>query len=332
MRKLVISVTILITQLCCFAQAPAGYYDSALGLSGDNARSALYNIINSHTTIAYDNIWGYFNNTDITGGIVTDIYSTYSYTFNTDQCGQYSAEGDCYNREHSVPQDWFNGSSPMYSDLFHIYPTDGFVNGQRSNLPYGEVGSATYTSTNGCKKGNNIYPGYSGTVFEPADDYKGDLARTYFYVATRYMNVAAGWTGESFQGNTLTNWTLNMMVGWHQNDPVSQKEIDRNNTIYTIQGNRNPYIDHPNWVNRVFIWPTSVVAIKDQKNKLWYSNNSIHFDSRTKSESPLLIYDSLGKLISSNTISQGINSYQINLTPGIYFATYQNTQLKLVVL
>ena len=332
MQKIITLIYLLGISLYISAQAPDGYYDAIAGLSGDNARLALHDIIDDHTEIDYDNIWGYFNNTDIVSGVVLDIYSSTTYSFNIDQCGAYTAEGDCYNREHSVPQVWFNSSAPMYSDLFHIYPSDGFVNGQRGSLAYGEVGSASYTSTNGCATGSNNYPGFSGTVFEPADEYKGDLARTYFYMATRYMDVMSGWSGDNLQGNSLAQWTINMMINWHENDPVSQKEIDRNNSIYNIQGNRNPYIDSPNWVDRVFLWPTSITEIREPEFKFWYSNNSIYFSNNIVKDSELSIYDSLGKLVKSVVVYAETTSHQLNLTSGIYFAVCQNSLVKLVVL
>lgn len=109
-------------------------------------------------------------------------------TVSKEQCGQYSTLGDCYNREHSFPKSWFNDDSPMVSDAFHIYPTDGKVNSQRNNYPYGECANGTTLSPNGKVKalgklGTSTFPGYSGTVFEPDDEYKGDFARSYFYMA-----------------------------------------------------------------------------------------------------------------------------------------------------
>jgi endonuclease I len=334
MRKLVTTILYLIAQISCFAQAPEGYYSSLTGLSGNDARLSLHNDIDDHTAINYDNIWGYFNNTDIVGGVVLDIYSITTYAFNVDQCSgalTADAEGDCYNREHSMPQSWFNSNPPMVSDLFHIYPSDGYVNNQRSSFPFGEVGSASYTSTNGSKKGNNSYPGYTGTAFEPAEEYKGDIARTYFYMATRYMDVMSSWSGDNIQGNTLNSWTVSMMVEWHESDPVSQKEVERNNAVYIIQGNRNPYIDSPGWVDRVFVWPTSINEAQLTEMKMWYSNKAIYFQGLTGGASPFLVYDSVGKLVKSDVLKSDVNSYSLNLSAGIYFASYQNYQLKLVV-
>ncbi len=244
------------------AQIPAGYYDNAAGLTGVQLQSALHNIIDNHTAQSYSSLFGYFESTDMKpDGSVWDMYSDnpngnepYIYHFvDADQCGNYSGEGDCFNREHSWPKSWFNDQMPMYTDLFHLYPTDGYVNNRRGNYPFGEVGTASWTSMNGSKVGNSVFPGYSGTVFEPIDEYKGDFARTYFYMSVRYYGEDAGWPGsDQTTGSQLKPWALQMMLEWNQADPVSDKEIDRNNAVYNIQSNRNPFIDHPEYAESIW--------------------------------------------------------------------------------
>ena len=267
------------------AQIPEGYYDNATG-TGYTLKTQLYQIIKDHNVHSYTNLWIDFQYTDVddiyeNDGSVLDMYSenpsgsdTYNYIFVTDQCGNYSGEGSCYNREHSFPKSWFDDASPMYTDLFHIYPTDGYVNGRRSNYPYGEVGSASWTSSNGSKLGTCSYPGYSGTVFEPIDEFKGDFARTYFYMATRYENIISSWPGsDMLDGSSqqvFTTWALSMLIKWHQNDPVSTKEINRNNAVYNIQQNRNPFIDHPEFVSA--IWGGSSITGKSHKTAHIYPN------------------------------------------------------------
>ncbi|MHC1703358.1 MAG: endonuclease [Tenuifilaceae bacterium] len=262
---------LFLLSIVTFSQIPAGYYSTAEGKSGAVLKSSLYNIIKGHTERTYTNLWTDFQSTDKkANGKVWDMYSdkpgqtpAYEYTFISDQCGNYSGEGSCYNREHSFPKSWFNDGTPMYSDLFHLYPTDGYVNGKRSNYPFGEVGAASWTSTNGSKLGTSSYTGYSGVVFEPIDDYKGDFARSYFYMVTRYENVITTWPGsDMFDGSAFpafTIWAKNMLLEWSQQDPVSQKEIDRNNAVYSIQNNRNPYIDHPEYANAV--WGTGTINV-----------------------------------------------------------------------
>lgn len=261
--KLIMKSVLILFLVCysfCFAQIPPGYYDSANGLTGIPLKSALHNIIKDHTVKSYSSLLNYYQTTDKKpNGKVWDMYSDipggippYEFNFSM-SCGSYSSESDCYNREHSFPQSWFNSASPMQSDLFQVYPTDGFVNGKRSNYPYGEVSSPTWTSQNGSKLGYSSYPGFTGTVFEPVDEYKGDLARTYFYMAVRYYTEDADWPGSPMViGAEPKPWALEMLKEWNAKDSVSQKEINRNNTVYGIQNNRNPFIDHPEYVDSIW--------------------------------------------------------------------------------
>ena len=255
MRFLNFCIAIFILSLKVDAQ-PADYYSSATGLTGIALQQALHNIIKNHQVQSYASLYGHFQVTDCKPNMVVwDMYSdvpggtpAYIYHYNAgDECGNYSREGDCYNREHSFPKSWFGGNIiPMYTDLFHLYPTDGYVNNRRANYPYGEVGSATWTSTNGSKVGSNTFSGYSGIVFEPVDEYKGDFARTYFYMAVRYYGQDGSWPGSPMHnGAQIKPWALNLLKTWHLQDSVSQKEINRNDVVYEIQGNRNPFIDHP---------------------------------------------------------------------------------------
>ncbi|UKB78932.1 endonuclease [Chryseobacterium sp. MEBOG07] len=259
------------------AQIPAGYYNAATGLSAAPLKTALKQIITTgHATgITYSDVWGAYQTTDRdydydNDGTILDIYSEtpvgpdqYNFAYGTTQCGSngYSNEGDCYNREHVVPQSLFNEALPMRSDVHFIRATDGKVNNERGNLPYGKVGTYNFLSKNGSKRGNSVSPGYSGVVFEPIDEFKGDIARMIFYFVTRYESQLAGFsTGDMIAKNTypsLQDWELSQLLLWHAQDPVSASEIRRNNATYAFQGNRNPYIDHPEYVNMV--WGTPVL-------------------------------------------------------------------------
>ncbi len=323
------------------AQAPQGYYDSADGLTGENLRTALKNIIDGHYVQSYSSLWGHFHNTDKkANGKVWDMYSTkadgtadYEYTFGTDQCGNYSSEGSCYNREHSFPKSWFSNGSPMKTDLFHLYPTDGKVNGKRSNYPYGEVIFATWTSTNGSKLGSCSYPGYTGIVFEPIDEFKGDFARTYFYMLTRYKDKISNWNSPMLFGNNLASWAEDMLVEWHQQDPVSQKEIDRNNAVYQIQNNRNPYIDNPDWV--IAVWKPEQVGVSDlsQSLRIWYHSGNLNWDSSVKFDR-IDIYNVLGQKVQVLYHLEEKNHQLVDLSPSVYFAKIEgqkNMVVKFVV-
>ena len=263
MKRIYTLIVLLVIAQTLIADIPSGYYDSATG-TGYTLKTQLYDIIKDHNALSYTGLWTAMQATDKkANGYVWDMYSDipdgtpdYDYTFVTNQCGNYTGEGSCYNREHSFPKSWFDDGTPMYTDLFHLVPTDGYVNGKRSNYPFGEVGSASWTSTNGSKLGTSNYPGYTGTVFEPIDEYKGDFARGYFYMATRYEDVISSWSGSDMLNGSndqcFTDWALAMLIEWHYNDPVSQKELNRNDSIQSFQNNRNPFIDHPEYVAQIW--------------------------------------------------------------------------------
>ena len=236
------------------AQIPNGYYNSANGKTGDELKTALHDIIKGHHVVSYNGLLNAFAYTDCKpNGKIWDIYSNIEYSLNTGLCGEYEQEGDCWNREHTWPQSWFNQNTTPRSDLFHVYPTDGFVNAQRGNYPYGEVSHPTYTSGNGSKLGPCATTGYSGKAFEPIDEYKGDIARSYFYMSVRYYSEDDDW-GTSGMTNKadIKPWAMTMLLRWSDEDPVSQKEIDRNNAVYGYQNNRNPFIDHPEYARMIW--------------------------------------------------------------------------------
>ena len=341
--KTILISLLLSINFITFAQIPNGYYDSAIGKRGVQMQAALHNIIKGHTSVSYSSLHTHYQVTDKKpNGKVWDMYSDvpggtppYEFTFITDKCGSYQNEGDCYNREHSFPQSWFNKASPMKSDLFHVYPTDGKVNGYRSSYPYGEVSNPSKTTLNGSKLGPNTTPGYSGTVFEPIDAYKGDFARTYFYMATRYYTEDAGWKNNAaVNGSQMKPWELNTLYQWHLQDTVSQKEIDRNNAVYGIQNNRNPFIDHPEWVDSIWFDDTSVEWIKNNILLSVYPNPAVNsIDVRISSTRinkwELTIYDMQGKMV-YNSITEG-NSSRINISElksGIYFLQIKSSNDK----
>ena len=230
--------------------------------------------------MSYDGLWTAYQTTDVypsdsTGkaGKIWDMYSDCLFTptgkGDGKQCGTYSGVCDCFNREHSLPKSWFNEKTPAYYDLGHIVPTDGKVNGMRSNNVFGEcasgyatwgtgkLGKAKAVTTTNVKGSSTITTTFTGTAFEPADKYKGDFARMYMYMVIRYkpgnsnsVNLAAAGDGQKMFNSTdtnygLTDYSIALLMKWHRQDPVSQKEIDRNNGMETTQGNRNPFIDYP---------------------------------------------------------------------------------------
>lgn len=295
-----------------FAQPPAGYYNAATG-TGYTLKTQLYNIIKNHNDQGYNAIDNFFqaNDKDVyyeNDNTILDPYSerptatdpyNYSATDDGDICGNYDSEGDCYNPEHVIPQSIFSQAAPMRGDAHHLLPTDGRVNGFRSNYPFGVAGTLvsqsgiTNPTLNGSKLGNNLNSGYSagytGLVFEPIDEFKGDIARIYFYFVTRYQNVITSWgTYPMFDGSAnkvLADPFLNILLTWNQNDPVSAKEIARNNAIYSYQGNRNPFVDNNAYVTAIWGSPLATDSFVALASVSVYPNPSN--DHRVTIESPV---------------------------------------------
>ena len=249
------------------ASVPKNYYRTLDGKSGQALKNAVHAIIKNHTVYSYGSLWYYFPSTDCmpdNRSRVWDMYSDYAYYFHS-HLG-YSTSG--MNKEHSLPKSWWSTSggttavvdgvtvdADAYTDLNHLYPSDGDANMAKSNWPLGTVSSASFN--NGVTKVGTPVSGEgggAGTVFEPDDRYKGDFARTYFYMATCYQNYywRKTWNMSNSTWLTLNDWTIKLLLKWHRQDPVSQKEIDRNEAVYKLQNNRNPYIDNPDLVE--YIW------------------------------------------------------------------------------
>lgn len=277
MKKHFLILLMLGAAVGCWAQGPndsGEYYKAADGKKGAALKTALCGIIYNRdeegadlNAAAYKALWTHFRQTDARDdGSVWDMYSNLrAMTFGDDQDkgSGGNKEGEYYNREHSFPNSWFGGKvMPMYTDLHHMYPTDKLVNNKRGNNPFGETEGETFKSDGGFSKlGKCTVEGYDGTVFEPNDEYKGDFARTYFYMVTCYEEKLADWyknyteSQPTLDGNAypgLSSWQLTMLMKWAKNDPVSPKEINRNNAVFGIQQNRNPFIDYPGLED--YIW------------------------------------------------------------------------------
>ena len=279
MKRFVLSILCVVFTLSLVAKSvtPATslpeYYEKINGKSGKSLFDAVQSVTKTgYSSLGYDGLWDAYPYTDVhENGYVWDMYSDCTWkSINSNRCGNYSNECDCYNREHSIPKSWYGGStSGPGCDIFHLVPTDGKVNGIRSNYPFGEVSSADYNK-HGNKRGTaksitiiggNTIAGNtgatiscSGTVFEPRDEYKGDFARGYMGALLRWAGEKAFTEGEGDKTFTtnfstgsfgLTKYGVALLMKWHRQDPVSKKEIDRNNGIQQTQGNRNPFIDYP---------------------------------------------------------------------------------------
>ena len=307
----------------------SSYYATVNNKSNNELRLALFDIIKGHTQIGYKQlgvIMQYSDTENADGKNVVDIYTNCTYTCNGALSWISSGDvGAGMNREHTVPQSWFNENEPMKSDAFHVYPTDSKANNNRSSFLFGEFsGAGTSYSTSKCsetgKKGSSEWTAgttsytynnqtyvaattYTGTVYEPADEYKGDLARSYFYMATRYADICANWTGGAFgdDNNGLADYTAELMLKWHRLDPVSEKELIRNEVIYgnelynksdKKQGNRNPFIDFPELVE--YIWGDKKdvpVAISTLSSQYLYENEQAIDEIRTSTTVTKILRD-----------------------------------------
>ena len=332
MKKFLFSV--LLAPCFLSSQIPANYYDGTSGLTGYELKSKIHEIISAKTiTWHYGDLPSFYNQTDIdryydydvsNDSILLDMYSNnptgttaYHYT-KGNLISSAGAEGLGYNREHMMPQSSFNSNYPMYSDLFFVIPTDARINQLRSNYPYGIAGTPNhYTFTNGSKISKNGTPnsGYTGRVYEPHAEFKGDIARSLLYYVVRYegkLNSFNFYNGTSPANDTspldgteekaYEDWFLAMLLQWHYNDPVSQKEIDRNNAVFSIQKNRNPFIDYPDWVNS--IWSQNpIVIVSAAPENLSVSQVSSYFVNLNWT--PSTDSDILGYKIYQNGVSIG---------------------------
>lgn len=308
MNKILFSI--LLIPACLAAQAPAGYYNGTTGLTGYALKTKLHDIISEkNKSWNYVELPTYYKQTDLdvyydhtpannpilnttTGNmdyILLDMYSEKpngpdAYEYTSDQLISTSnAEGLGYNKEHIMPQSTFYSNYPMYSDLTFVIPADARINQLRSIYPYGvgvnaPTSSVFYTFTNTSKISYSAIPNYvyTGRVYEPIDEFKGDIARSLMYFAVRYEGKLGTF---KFVNSTSSNPNptndqcpldgteerafdapyMAMLLQWSNQDPVSQKEIDRNNAVYAIQGNRNPFIDNPSWAS--LIWNQTPDAI-----------------------------------------------------------------------
>ena len=327
MKKNLFALALIMTIVgVAYAQAPANtgyYYYQANGKKGAELKTALHQILKNPDVVHYDSLWNAYKISDARpmgdSLIIWDMYSDisrYRIDFPTHKNSIEGVSG--FQREHSMPKSWFNPTErnssgltyadvkPMYSDIVHVIPTDGTVNNKRSNNAYGEITDASkidWQSANGfskqSKKGGCGTPGWAeymgadakkARVFEPNDEYKGDLARIYFYMATCYEDTVGTWTSPMFDSlatdgyQPFAQWAFDMLMRWAKQDPVSKKEIDRNEACYQLQGNRNPFVDYPGLED--YIWgekkeETFYYGGEPLKDDLTASNTIISLNEKT---------------------------------------------------
>lgn len=264
-----IRLTSMLALLVCFLATAAwaqplspDYIHSVQGLNKADLKTALHDLIQPRLVLAYGggdgHTWAGFVLTDVMpdGVTVRDRYSEEQRTFD----GNKAVNG--MNIEHIWANSWWGHTkNNAYCDLFNLYPADGYANGRKSNNPIGVVDGATSFDNGVTKVGKSS--SYSSdqiiTAWEPADEWKGDFARTYFYMATTYQHMTDEWqttegllTIDPTSWTTMRPWVYELMLEWAEADPVDDIERARNEVIYGIQGNRNPYVDMPELAD--YVW------------------------------------------------------------------------------
>ncbi len=280
MKKLLLILVAFGMTVGANAGFKAGYYDKMNGKSGAALKAAAKECVQKHNTLGYYELPNYWQYSDVYPQLVNgnkrwwDMYSDAVYLIQRGQSGKSSFSANKMQREHSVPKSWWkqNGSveyTPAYSDMWNLYPSDGAANQAKLNYPLGYTASTSFN--NGVTKVGAARTGYGGgsrNVFEPDDEYKGDFARAYMYVATVYddINWVINYMYNKEAYPTLVPWAKEMLLQWCRMDPVDQKEIDRNNVVEQYQGNRNPFVDFPELAE--YIWGTRTTEtfyVKDQE-------------------------------------------------------------------
>lgn len=375
MRLNILLLTLTLSSLAS-AQVPSGYYNTAEGLEGFQLKTALHNIIKNFNDQSYAALRDLYASNNSRNGFrdkyyendntVLDIYSEnpdgvdpYNYNPNSSM-GSGANEGDAFNREHLIPQSYFNEAYPMRADAFHVWPTDSKVNGWRGNFAFGIV--ANPQNANPCNSGATNLPckskngtlkgkfveNNSITVMEPIDEFKGDVARAFFYFATCYQNRMSNFYNSSsnssvkvmFDGSNnkvFSDEFLSMLVSWHVMDPVSDRERDINNLIYyNHQNNRNPYIDHPEWVHTV--WGiglnTDELNYQERNDILVYNKTKnsvvVKLENLSKAIHKVSVYDMNGQLVQSQNNPYNQNEVEVKInTPGVYILKVEGKGLEI---
>ena len=375
MKKSIYTLLFLSLSISGMAQIPDGYYDSAIS-TGFELKTQLHQIIKTnHTDRGYDGLKNLYKSTSAVNGFrdkyyenddtVLDIYSENPagrdpYNYNPNSSMGSGQEGGGFNREHLVPQSFFDEyqTNPMKNDAFHVWPTDGKVNGWRSNFAFGNVYNRSSASAcnsgatnmpckslNGTTKGKFI-PNQSITVVEPIDEFKGDIARAILYFATRYEDKLQNFYSTTrsnskvmFDGSrnkAISDEFLSTLITWHVQDPVSQRELDINNLIYDYQGNRNPYIDHPEYIGQ--IWGQNLAAndfnYQERTDVSIYTTNSltavIELVNGNKNIEKINIYTLNGQLIQTTLNTNNSKKMEVKFqNKGVYIIKIEGKGLEI---
>lgn len=298
LMRVAMAAAVAFSSVSAMAEAPNGYYNSLVGKKEGDLKTAVYQLVHNFTTVSsYSALPQYFQRTDVypESRRWWDMYS---------DIPLYAPSFSGLNREHSFPKSWWKVGDNVeyttaYVDLNHLYPSEAKANQAKSNYPLGTVAaSVTPKFQNGIVKVGSPTTGEGGgsqLVFEPSDEYKGDFARTYFYMVTCYQdlqwNTKYSWMMNRDLYPTLKGWAIDLLLKWHRDDPVSDKETNRNDVVYSIQNNRNPFIDRPELVE--YIWG-------NKKGEAYTDSGS-----STPTGDPVLISPAQGTSLDFNEVAIG---------------------------
>ncbi len=312
------AVILLLLPLLTIAQVPTGYYDSADGKTGSALKSALHNIIKDHTTYSYGDLWDILSHTDEDPNNPNDVILIYTgISRGKTQHGGNQGE---WNREHvwAKSHGGFGTNPPAGTDAHHIRPADVQVNGLRGHLDF-DMGGNPVPGAPGCYKDSDS--------FEPRDAVKGDVARMIFYMATRYE----GGNGEPDlevvdHVNTYPNpehGKLSTLLQWNAQDPPDDFERNRNDVIYyQYQHNRNPFIDHPDYVASIWGGPNAIADNPELNMEVYPNpvNATLKIDCGTNSIWFFTLTTITGKTLKTNELQEGVNDIDVSgLHQGLYF-------------
>lgn len=249
---------------------PGDYYKFAQGTADSTLKNHIGYIICCGKRYRYGSgskkTWDafYYTDRDTNTNQVLDMYSNEVRYFNPEKP---TASVAGFDIEHMLPKSWWGGDvNPAYCDLFHLVPGDYSANRSKSNHAPGIPSDSTFNNGSFVTGSGEAY-GLT-RVFCPADEYKGDFARAYFYIAACYGD-SLEWLSSGEPAVAMTNegwqefrpWLRDLLLSWHRMDPVSEKELARAIEVNKIQGNRNPFIDYPELAE--YIWGNKQGQIVD---------------------------------------------------------------------
>ncbi|HOD42787.1 MAG: Extracellular ribonuclease precursor [bacterium ADurb.Bin243] len=207
--------------------ATTGSFDSCNSLSNEALKEKLHDLVGNHRSLGYNGIrQAMFSDVDNEGGKVRCVYTARQVSCNSTPSAN---PPQAMNTEHTWPKSLGAGSEPAKSDINHLYPTDTFANSTRSSYPFGNV-----TNPKWAQGGSS----FDGDTFMPREDHRGKVARAYFYFSVRY-NLQ------------IKDAEEKVLREWHAKYPVTQEEKDRNEKVCGYQGNRNPFVDRPDFVDKI---------------------------------------------------------------------------------